>query len=83
MGDNSDDYDDGPGYVCDAVGDPPFDVGDIVALDPLYHDGDDPELDLEGEVVDLKSSGRGWQVLVAWQDDDRTWVPDTRLVDAE
>ena len=83
MVDNSDDYDDGPIYLSDANDDAPFDIGDVVALDPRYFDEDDPALDGEGEVVELEPSGRGWEVLVAWYDGERTWTPANQLVDGD
>ncbi|MET8151810.1 hypothetical protein ACIBSW_16770 [Actinoplanes sp. NPDC049668] len=83
MVDYSDDDDDGPIDLSHAADDEPFDIGDIVALDPRYYDQDDPALEWEGEVLDLRASGRGWQVLVDWEFNDRTWMPHNRLIDAD
>jgi hypothetical protein len=83
MVDDSNADDDAPISLSDEGGDPPFEIGDVVALDPVYFDEDDPALDRRGRVGDVQPAGRGWRAWVSWNDGDQTWVPANQLVDAD
>ena len=79
MGDESTaDYD---SFRSDSdAGEPPFEIEDLVALDPAFLDEDDPDSELEGRVVELRAAERGWRVRVMWPEGGDQWLPSTRLV---
>ncbi|NMO57757.1 hypothetical protein HH310_42170 [Actinoplanes sp. TBRC 11911] len=72
--------DDGSLFGSGDDGEPPFDIHDLVALDPDFLDEDDPDADLEGYVVELRPAERGWNVRVEWAEGGGEWLPSTRLV---
>lgn len=71
---------DDDGFLSGSDDEPPFDIDDLVALDPAFLDDNDPANDLEGYVVELRPAERGWYVLVEWSAGADEWLPSTRLV---